>query len=65
MHHASAAVATPALFEGYGWHPSWLTRHAAMIEKCVELEDLCRRRGHKDAAQMWPSRTQTTHAWRE
>ena len=63
MHHPGAALATPALFESYGWTPSWPVRHAAMLEKCVKLVELCRRRGHQDAVDIWQLRAQITRAW--
>jgi aminoglycoside phosphotransferase (APT) family kinase protein len=65
LHHPNAAHATSALFDGYGWSPSWPLRQAAMLEKCVKLEELCRRRGHEDAVNMWHSRARATRAWRE
>lgn len=65
MHHPDAAVALPALFESYGWWPAWTVRKAAMLEKCVELDNLCRHQGLEDAAVMWGSRKEITRSWTE
>jgi aminoglycoside phosphotransferase (APT) family kinase protein len=65
MHHPGATGAVPALFEGYGWWPVWPVRQAAMLDKCVKLENLCRHRGQQDEAVMWGSRKEVTRAWSE
>lgn len=65
MHHPAATAALPFLFEGYGSCPAWSVRHAAMLQKCVELERLCQLRGQDAAAAMWRSRTEATRAWHE
>jgi hypothetical protein len=36
-----------------------------MLDKCVQLEHLCRRQGQEQAAVMWECRTEATRAWNE
>jgi tRNA A-37 threonylcarbamoyl transferase component Bud32 len=64
-HHPDAAAALPALFHGYGSRPPWPLRQDTMLRKCATLEQLCRRRGQAEGAELWHHRQRTTRAWTE
>jgi aminoglycoside phosphotransferase (APT) family kinase protein len=65
MHHPSARDALGALFEAARVRPSWGERHAAMVERCVQLEQRTERDITTEVATLWRDRCAQTEAWTE
>ena len=65
MHHPAAIGALHALFAGYGEHPEWSLRHAAMLRQCERLEQRCEAEGLLDVQVMWQARLAVTNSWQE
>lgn len=63
MHHPVATGALDALFVGYGQHPDWLVRHAAMLKQCERMRQRCAAEGLLDAEAMWRERLTATTGW--
>ncbi|MBT2523214.1 phosphotransferase [Arthrobacter sp. ISL-28] len=63
MHHPAAIPALRAFWEAYGSCPEWAERQAAMLNRCAELEDFCRRWSSPDAVTMWQKRIVVTRGW--
>jgi aminoglycoside phosphotransferase (APT) family kinase protein len=64
MHHAAHVDLLGEFFDAYGLQPSWAQRRAAMLARCQQLLDMCRR-WNGDAAQVWQQRLQITAHWAE
>ncbi len=64
MHHGTHVDRLGDFFEAYGLQPSWEQRRAAMLARCQELLDLCRR-WSADTAQVWQQRLHVTSRWAE
>jgi aminoglycoside phosphotransferase (APT) family kinase protein len=64
-HHPDRVEALDAFFAGYGGPvPDWSERQAAMVERCVELREFCRRWDPDGpAVPMWDGRIATTAGW--
>jgi aminoglycoside phosphotransferase (APT) family kinase protein len=64
MHHGAHVDLLGEFFDAYGLRPSWEQRRAAMLTRCQQLLDMCRR-WSVDAAQVWQQRLQITARWAE
>lgn len=66
-HHAAHIDALAEFYAGYGRAaPAWADRQAAMLERCWQLEQFCRRwQGDGGAVQLWRDRAAATAGWRE
>jgi aminoglycoside phosphotransferase len=64
MHHGAHVDQLGEFFDAYGPRPSWEERREAMLTRCQQLLDLCRR-SSVDAAQVWQQRLQITARWAE
>lgn len=67
MHHPEHRDALEEFFAGYGRPvPDWPERRAAMVARCQELEQFCRRWEPDGAgARQWVQRAAVTASWRE
>jgi hypothetical protein len=66
MHHPDQVGALGAFFAGYGAHPAWAERHAAMLTRCRRLIDFCE--GwvpDGDGVAHWRRRLAVTAGWAE
>jgi aminoglycoside phosphotransferase (APT) family kinase protein len=65
MHHPDRVDALDAFFEAYGAPvPDWPLRQAAMVDRCVELREFCRRWEPDGAAvAQWDKRIRATAGW--
>jgi tRNA A-37 threonylcarbamoyl transferase component Bud32 len=65
MHHPDRVEALDAFFDGYGGPvPDWPDRQAAMVERCVELREFCRRwEPGGPAVAEWERRIGITAGW--
>jgi aminoglycoside phosphotransferase (APT) family kinase protein len=64
-HHPDRVDALDAFFESYGGPvPDWADRQAAMVARCVELREFCRRWDPDGpAVDVWDGRIATTAGW--
>jgi aminoglycoside phosphotransferase (APT) family kinase protein len=62
FHHAELVGEVGALYDGYGWTPPWVDRHAAMVRACERLLAFVRR-WSPEAVAMWEDRTRRTEAF--
>lgn len=65
MHHQDHLDCIPALFDGYGHHPAWSERQAAMAERAAALEAWVRSWKGPAADTTWPRRSQAIKRWQE
>ena len=65
MHHPAATGALNALFAGFGTHPAWSSRHAAMLVHCERVRHRCEVEGLVDAEAMWRARLTATADFKE
>lgn len=66
MHHPAAVRALSAFHDAYGRVPPWPIRRAAMIRRCLWLQDFCKRSDPVgDGAALWHDRASTTAQWTE
>jgi aminoglycoside phosphotransferase len=65
MHHPGHVGALAHFHTAYGPPvPPWPARRAAMLDRCAELRDFCRRwEPGGNAVRQWEERTATTAAW--
>ncbi|GAA2147101.1 phosphotransferase family protein [Glycomyces algeriensis] len=65
MHHPDRVGALDAFFEGYGASvPDWPLRRAAMVDRCLELREFCRRWDPDGpAVAEWERRAEVTAGW--
>ena len=64
-HHPSARDSLDALFEAARVRPPWDERHAAMVQRCVQLERQTERGNTTEVATLWRDRCAQTEAWTE
>jgi aminoglycoside phosphotransferase len=64
MHHRPHVQALDGFFDAYGWRPAWDQRQAAMVARCQQLLDMCRR-WSPDAVRVWQDRVAVTAGWVE
>ncbi|MQM27543.1 aminoglycoside phosphotransferase family protein [Glycomyces albidus] len=64
MHHPDHVDAVPRFHAAYGLPvPAWPLRRAAMLERCAELREFCRRWESEGGVRQWESRAAITAAW--
>jgi aminoglycoside phosphotransferase (APT) family kinase protein len=64
MHHPAATAALPKFFEAYGCTPAWEKRRSAMVDRCHELEQFCRRWDPDGPGErQWRDRAVRTASW--
>ncbi|MBR7834756.1 phosphotransferase [Actinospica durhamensis] len=66
-HHSTHRAALAEFFDAYGAGvPAWTDRQAAMIARCLELREFCRRWDPQGpAVQVWTGRAEAVAGWRE
>jgi aminoglycoside phosphotransferase len=66
MHHPAAVTSLSAFHEAYGSVSPWPTRQAAMISRCLWLQDFCQRSDpNGGGAALWQDRAFATARWTE
>lgn len=66
MHHPAAVTSLPGFHEAYGSVPSWPVRQAAMISRCLLLQEFSKRLDPEGgAASLWEDRAMITARWVE
>ncbi|WP_457966143.1 aminoglycoside phosphotransferase family protein [Arthrobacter sp. D1-29] len=66
MHHPAAVGSLPAFHRAYGPVPPWPVRQAAMISRCVWLQDFSRRMDPDGGGPaLWQDRATVTAQWSE
>lgn len=66
MHHPAAVTSLSAFHQAYGWVPPWPVRQAAMISRCLWLQDFSRRLDPSGGgAALWEDRAMMTARWTE
>jgi tRNA A-37 threonylcarbamoyl transferase component Bud32 len=63
MHHSRHIDALAGFFDGYGDRPLWTRRRATMLDRCVELRELCREWDAPAAVREWQRRYEVTAGW--
>jgi aminoglycoside phosphotransferase len=64
MHHPDHADAVPHFHAAYGLPvPPWPERRAAMLKRCTELREFCRRWESEGGVRQWEERHAVTAAW--
>ena len=64
MHHPAAVTSLSAFHQAYGPVPPWPTRQAAMVSRCLWLQNFCLRWDPKSGgAALWQDRAVTTARW--
>lgn len=64
-HHRDRSGALDALFEGYGDRPDWSARQQAMLTRCHQHLEWCRRWPGSHRAEVWAERIARVSTWRE
>jgi len=66
MHHPGQVSSIGALFDGYGYRPTWAVRHQAMVSRCRYYFVLAERQEPGgDIAVRWQDRLSITQGWSE